>query len=124
VLTVKAIKVIVFWLIMVLAVVVLWQTIRRQPSRWIPEGLGIVAFVVLVQVGLNRVPAPKRRTVSIMVASGLWAIGAGGLAAFKFLLVRRGFDGREGLLEAVLLFVACSTVSVWSFLHLRRIGSG
>ena len=119
----KAIKAVVFWLIMVLAVVVLWQTIRRQPSRWIPEGLGIVAVVLLMRVGLNRVPAPKRNTVGILVASGLWAVGAAGWWLSSYFLVRRGFGGRESLVEAVLLFVVCSTVSVWSFLHLRRIGS-
>jgi hypothetical protein len=121
---VKAIKAVVFWLIMTLSVAVVWMTIRREPGRWIPEALAILAFVVLMQLGLNRVSARKRNSVAIMVTSALWAVGAGGLAAFRFVLIRRGFEGREALAVSVALFLVCSAVSVWSFLHLRRIAPG
>jgi hypothetical protein len=123
VLRVKAIKAVVFWLIMVLAGVVLWQTIRRQPSRWIPEGLGIVAFVLFTGWFRGRFSGARRRFASIMLYSGLFAIFAGLMAGLQFQLVGIGYEPRKSLAEAVMFtigFVTCASLSLWSFLRLRE----
>jgi len=115
-------KAVVFWFLMVISAVALWRVMQLGPDRWIPEGLLIAAFVVLMLWFLNRFSGSKRWPARIMVFSALCAFIAGEIAVWKFLLVRAGY-GENSMLESLVagvVFLACGCISFWAFWRLRK----
>jgi hypothetical protein len=86
-------------------------------------GAVVVPFVLLVSWFLNRFAGSRRRTATVMVESSLGAVVAGSVAAWELIRFQTSYHGSEGLVGAIVasaIFVACSSVSVWSFLRLRK----
>jgi hypothetical protein len=117
------VKVIVFWALMVGSVGFLWWSIRHdaKQSLWVPAF--VVPFVLVVSWFLNRFAGSRRRTATIMVDSALSAVVAGLVAVWELIRFQTSYHKSEGFIEAVVasaLFLVCSSVSVWSFLRLRK----
>jgi hypothetical protein len=120
---VKAIKAVTFWLVIALSGAGVYWAIRQEPRQWIPEGMGIVALVLVMQLFLSRFRGPRRRIASIMVNSALFAVAAGAAAVFKFELIRF-FGNRTDLIEAlvaVTVFAIFASIAIWSFMRLRKL---
>jgi hypothetical protein len=121
---VKAFKAVIFWLLITLAGVGAWWSMKGAPvAPRIREGLEIGAFVALVQLFLNRFSGSRRRIATTMVFAALFAVVAGAAAAFKFELLSF-FGNRADLVEgliAVLVFAVSASIAVWSFVRLRKL---
>ena len=118
----RKISTILFWALMVFAVVAFWRIVAEDP-----KSLRIAAFVVPFVLFLswlrNRFPVPKRRMGAILINSVLGALAAGSVLFWDWELFQSGYHERKNVLEATIagtIFVVCSSVSVWSFFRLRK----
>ena len=87
------------------------------------DGIVVVPFLLLVFWFLGRFTGVRKRTATIMVDSALAAVVAGAVVVWELIRSGTGFWERKSLVEAAIagaVFLACVSVSVLSFLRLRR----
>jgi len=116
-------KIVVFWALMSLCVVFLWQTTRQDPRGWLRTAAFVVPFVLLTQWFASRFSGRRRRTAWIAVYWALGAMVTGSYAFWEFTRFRFGYQERQSLVGAVIggaVFVVCSSLSVWSLFRLRK----
>jgi hypothetical protein len=117
------ISTILFWALMVFAVVALWRIVAEDPKGSLRIVAFVVPFVWFLSWLRNRFPVPKRRMGAILINSVLGALLAGSVLFWDWELFQSGYHERKNALEATIagtILVACSPVSVWSFLRLRK----
>jgi len=119
----QAAKAVTFWLLIALAIVGLWWSMRGQPiGPRIGEGLVIGAFVVLTQWFVARFSGYRRRMATVMVNSALFAFVAGAAAVWELQLLRFGYGRPNGVIEASMaigLFAISASIAGWSLVRLR-----
>jgi len=116
-------KVVVFWAIVALCGVLLWQETKQDPSESLRTAAFVVPIVLLTQWFASRFSGRRRRTARIAIYGALGAMVASLYALWEFMLFRSGFNERQNLVGTVIggmVFVLCSSVSVWSLFRLRK----
>jgi hypothetical protein len=118
-------KILIFWLLMVFAIVFLWREGRQNAHQVLWNGAIVVPIVLLSLLFTNRFSGARKRAATIMVESTFVALLAAAIATWKFLLLWSGYGLKtNGLMEGVaasVLFVMCLGVAVSSFVRLRRL---
>jgi hypothetical protein len=119
------VKVFIFWLLIVFAIVFLWREAKQNAHQVLWNGVVVVPIVLLPLLFTSRFSGARKRAAAIMVESAFVALLAAAIATWKFLLLWSGYGLKpNGLIEGVaasVLFVVCLGVAVWSFLRLRRL---
>ena len=121
--SVRKISTILFWMLMLAAVVSLWLTVREDPRRTLRTAAFVVPFVLLSSWLQSRFKGPRKRPAMVMIYSALFAMGAGSIVVWDLELFRRGFQVRSTLVEGVVagtLFFASLVAFAWSLGRLPR----
>jgi hypothetical protein len=119
-------KAVVFWLLMVTSAVVLWRTTRTDSRGFVWTGAFVVPFVLLTSWFRGRFSGSKKPVADVAVFSVCGMLLTSAIAAWSFELVSIGYGSQKNWLQGVIAligFVACCSVLMWSILRLRKLPS-
>ncbi len=107
-----------FWSFMTLSAAILWYIVWPDIANF----LLVFGVLFAAQLFESRFSGSRRQAAETAATAVIIAICAGGFAALK--LIGIGHESRRNLVEAaiaVIIFAACSSISVRSFLRLRKV---
>jgi hypothetical protein len=121
----RKVSTVLFWMLMLTAVVSLWLTVRGNPRGALRTAAFVVPFVLLSSWLQSRFKGPRKWPVTIMIYSALFAMGAGSIVVWDLELFRRGLQMQSTLVEGVVagaIFLVSVGAFAWSLLRLLRRG--
>ena len=114
-------KDVVFWLLMLAAVVGFWWSVRQGPGHVVARGLGIAAFSIAMQAFIGRFPGSKKWPATVMIGSALIAIAAAFVAVLEF---KSFFGSQNDLMGAWIAIAICAISAVavaWASIRLWKL---